>query len=1471
MRIRTLLTVLAFASMAFHGSILGQDESASVGLEPEAISLQEQFLLSRIPLLELPDAYKGADAPLAPFAVDNSTQPYFRPITTQSGYECGQSAGVAFNFTYEIDRLRGVAANTTNNQYPTHFVWDFLNNGYNYQGASFFDSWEIVRACGTMNVSDYGGALNTGGEKRWISGYNVYYNGMKNRLNSVKAIRCDNPAGLQTLKYWLWDHLEGSLVGGVANFYAKFFSSVATVFPAGTPEAGKYVQTAWSPSPSHAWTICGYNDSVRYDYNNDSQYTNNIDITGDGIVDMHDWEIGGLKFANGYSGTGWCNQGFCYMMYKTLADDIGYGGIWEHTVYVIDVKETCDPRLTMKVRLKHTSRNFLKVTVGMTTNLSSSVPDHVYEYPIFNYQGGAYYMQGGTSEADKIIEFGLDLTPILSDLAPGQMAKYFLQVQENDLGNSATGEILQMALTDYTGSSPQTITCTSTPITLVNNSITRVSVNHNASFAKPAIITTSMPVAQLYQPYSFQLIALGGTPPFHWDVKLEYPESLTMAIFPAVTSQQLTPTNNNTGYAIKTLDFPFPFYQRVVETLYIYADGYILFDDMPYTYPYLIDPNMLFRQTAIISPFMTDLRLYYNLGDGIWYKGDANSATIRWQASINNMSGSTNLNFAVKFYPNGLIEYYYGNMNYPINTQWKGGISGGDNKNYQYSQLNNSGTIPTGTKCTFAACGYPVEMDISENGVFSGIPQYVYTNQQINFRVTDNNGISNTKVLSFTTNGLLVEYTINSGGDSLVEYGDTAFVSFSLTNLGTQPITGVSSWITESDPNIALMDSTQIVGTVPGGQTVTFLDAFIFRVATDVPDQHPFTLTFHEISNQQNSETTISLVALAPDIVIGNVIIVDGDNSRLDPGETAELLVEFENHGGAKVLNLNTVLSSIDPLITVNQGSGTIPLLKPDSTTQLSFTVSASDQTPFEHLYLIDTQLSVNNGFTGTDSIWLLSGELVEDFETGTFLKYPWYFGGYADWSMDTFEPHEGTYAVKSGWIYEDMESEIVITLNILSGGEISFWKRVSCENDPNGTDYDYFAFFIDNNEMGRWDGDNPWNKVTYPVSKGFHTFKWTYHKDNSVSAYYDRIWLDFITFPPFADALPVIEVNPGSLSRTLDLGETATEVISVTNVGGGLLNYAIQVFDTSYSKTDQTDNITGSSLVCSETSFVPGQAFSWTLTLNNASTDNELIKDLRIDMPADITVNSATNFSGGSLGDLVFEGTTGTGVSLNWHGESGGGLGVIKPGESAVALVTGSIGEESTFDVFMVYVMEGDHTGGLDHFASGEIRIANEGLSNDWLSLSSNTGDLLSGEKDFIIVNFTTVNIPFGGHDCNLLVRDIYNNITVVPVHLHVNWPVGVSPEKAGGPTLTSSPNPFNQITTIRYSLDDNSLVQLDLFNLQGEHIRTLTNMYQTEGNHQITWDGCNNGGSLVKPGVYTLRMTTSTTTDIIKLILIR
>ncbi len=76
------------------------------------------------------------------------------------------------------------------------------------------------------------------------------------------------------------------------------------------------------------------------------------------IVNMKDWEIGGFKMVQSYGGVpNWGDQGYAYMMYKTVADKFGQGGIWNHSVYVLDAKENCEPQATMKVTITHNSRD----------------------------------------------------------------------------------------------------------------------------------------------------------------------------------------------------------------------------------------------------------------------------------------------------------------------------------------------------------------------------------------------------------------------------------------------------------------------------------------------------------------------------------------------------------------------------------------------------------------------------------------------------------------------------------------------------------------------------------------------------------------------------------------------------------------------------------------------------------------------------------------------------------------------------------------------------------------------------------------------------------------------------------------------------------------------------------------------------------------------------------------------------------
>lgn len=66
--------------------------------------------------------------------------------------------------------------------------------------------------------------------------------------------------------------------------------------------------------------------------------------------------------------------------------------------------------------------------------------------------------------------------------------------------------------------------------------------------------------------------------------------------------------------------------------------------------------------------------------------------------------------------------------------------------------------------------------------------------------------------------------------------------------------------------------------------------------------------------------------------------------------------------------------------------------------------------------------------------------------------------------------------------------------------------------------------------------------------------------------------------------------------------------------------------------------------------------------------------------------------------------------------------------------------------------------------------------------------------------------------------------------------------------------PNPFNPSTQIKYSLAENGIVNLSIYNMLGQKVAELVNTNQDAGSYQVTW----NAGSL-SSGVYIYRLSTS------------
>ena len=1469
---RSLLLLPALLLLA--GSLNAQEDQLPPQYQLKALTMQEELQLMNLPELKMPPGYANRDLPAV---VDNSTQPCMRPVFNQAGLSCGQAAGIAYGFTYEIDRARNLDASLLANQYPTHFAWNFMNGGNGWYGVSYLHSFQILKEYGMPNAVDYGGTLSYGGSQRWMSGYTEYYNGMHHRINEAYQIQGGTPEGLQVIKAWLHDHLEGSDVGGVCNFYAQYVSASHTL-PAGTPEAGKYVITNFGSSANHAMTIVGYNDSIRWDYNGDGQYTNHLDITGDGVVNMRDWEIGGFKMVQSYGGVpNWGDQGYAYMMYKTIADPISSSGIWNHCVHVLDVKETCEPKLTARIILKHDWRGKVGVTVGLANNSAASHPEISFVYPIFDFQCSDQYMQGGTAEEDKTIEFGLDLSEILTYVEMDQDVKLFLQVVEKDPLNQGTGDVIHFSIYDHTSGGTE-ITSPQSNVPLNENDTTTLTLVHSFNFDRVHIVDETLPPAPPGQYYSHALSAAGGTPPYTWELDKTYAESHSSATFPNVTAVQLSPTNNNSGWATRSIDFDFPFYDSSYNDITVHVDGYLMFDEQLYPYPYFVDDKVLFEVTRNISPLMNQHQnIVSGAGQGLYYEGDSTYATFRWKTCIEGNTSQV-LNYAVTLYPDGHAEFFYGSNAPTGEYLWVSGISDGDSYNHQRTDLSNKPAIPVNYKTTLSPYNYPDEMTLSHDGVFSGTPLAAYNAEEITFKVTDNNFISSKKTLQLSGNGIVVLDSISSGGNGVIEFGEMVLQTVMLTNIEDQPISDATMQVFINDPYVTLTDSTQSLGTLPVGTTLRFTDAFSFQVSPGVPDHHLIEISTEITSDTSVWMSTLTHYAYAAAVAISEVT-VDDENHRLDPGDTTDITVSLLNSGGAAAQSVYAMLSTSDPDVTIHTGLTNIAYFGPSSQEEAVYNISIADDVLHGHIITFVVTMTGENGFACSDTFELAVGMFREDFETGDFSQFAWGCRGNRDWSIDPTMAWEGVFSAKSGPIAHSEESSLLLDFTAQEDGMVSFWAMVSCEDDTSANNnYDYLAFFIDGTEQGRWDGQTGWQYHEFAVEEGYHRLEWRYQKDHSVNRAYDAAWVDLISFPAPLSAGPELSVSPLSIEITLQPGELDYDTLYLTNSGPGEVSFEVDIAGAGYSKQSAVGSrqlavgsrqlavgsrqlvrdpqssgrsMAGSTLVSNSEKVHTGKAYTWELRTYCASQDSEWTKDIYLELPEGIELIVASDFEGGSGGPLQFLGPVGNGVTSHWHGEDASGWGVVHPGETATAEITFWVHNYLQGNTAIHYEVHGDIYGATPHVISGELPVRNLGPQVEWLTTGISEGTIAGGITRPLVLTINTEGMADGQYQAWIIIGDNHFHETIIPVSLTVDTYLGpadvISPEHA----LTVFPNPFNRMAYLTFYSEKETSGHLTLSNALGKAVFSGS-VQIAKGENTVTWDGKTSDRQEVPGGIY-------------------
>ena len=83
--------------------------------------------------------------------------------------------------------------------------------------------------------------------------------------------------------------------------------------------------------------------------------------------------------------------------------------------------------------------------------------------------------------------------------------------------------------------------------------------------------------------------------------------------------------------------------------------------------------------------------------------------------------------------------------------------------------------------------------------------------------------------------------------------------------------------------------------------------------------------------------------------------------------------------------------------------------------------------------------------------------------------------------------------------------------------------------------------------------------------------------------------------------------------------------------------------------------------------------------------------------------------------------------------------------------------------------------------------------------------------------------------------------------------------------------PNPFNPSTTIRYQIDKDGIVNLDIFNAVGQQIRVLDSGFKNTGEHTAVWDGRNDAGEVLSSGIYLIKLISDQFTESRKMLFLK
>lgn len=689
-----------------------------------------------------------------------------------------------------------------------------------------------------------------------------------------------------------------------------------------------------------------------------------------------------------------------------------------------------------------------------------------------------------------------------------------------------------------------------------------------------------------------------------------------------------------------------------------------------------------------------------------------------------------------------------------------------------------------------------------------------------------------------------------SNGNGRLDYGEEVGLNVDLSNVGTEEANNLTALLTSADAWVTITDGTEAYGVIPPGSNKMVNNAFSIQVSSDVPDGHIILFSLQVTGNERESWTSnFSVVAHAPVLSMSTWTIFDpegNNNGKLDPDETAQIIVQIANTGTADALNVQGLLSSGDEFISIGQPAAEYGDISAGETGEGTFTVTAAEDTPAGHAATFSLDISADLGLSGNGSFTTVIGQipvLILDLDpnqsSGPVMKQTVDgLGINADY-FTSFPPDLNLYAsifVCLGVYWTNhvlTQDEGTILANYLNvGGKLYMEGSDTWAYNEATPVHGMFSIY------GSADGSSDLGTISGQNGTPVEGMEFTYSGENNYIDHLEALAPAMLLFvnqnPAYGCAVANDAGTYRSIGTSFEFGGLADSDAPSTKTDlmtAYLTYFGIQQVPLGSATGTVTEEGTGNPIIGAEVSVGSHIAYTndegifsgyfpvgeWPICA--AAAGHEVICE-SISIYADSVV----------VHDFILSyltPPTNLQIDLNEN----------------TANLTWELATDRIFNHFIIYRSK-------DEGEFDKIATPTELFYNDVLTLS--------GVYRYYI---TAVYDEYSESDATNIATIEFTATGII------------NPDLIPQQTRLGSnyPNPFTESTKLRFDLSRDGDVFIEIFKVSGEKVRLLLHKNARAGHYEVVWDGKDDLGRFVPAGVYIFQLTSGNTIHSRKMVLLR